>query len=112
MAKVINNQPPKFEWRVYRNDSANLTVAALDDAGKPFDLSIYELTGMVREDPNSVDPISTLGITVQDNIITVSLDTTSLPTISYFDIQSVNTETFKTTTILYGTIFLEEDITW
>jgi hypothetical protein len=112
MAKIVNAQPPKFEWRVYRNDSANLTVAALDDEGKPFDLSLYELTGMVREDPNSEDPISTLEITVQDNIITVSLDTTTLPTISYFDIQSFSLDNGNTKTILYGTIFLEEDITW
>ena len=112
MAKIVNDQPPKFEWRVYRNDTSNLTIAALDDQGQPYDLSDYVLTGKVREYPTSTEVVTNLTITVQDNIITVSLDTSELPTISYFDIESFEVNTQKKKTIIYGTIFLEEDITW
>jgi hypothetical protein len=110
MTKVVNAQPPKFEWRVYRNDTSNLTIAALNDDGTQFDLTGYSLEGMVREYPNSETALQTLEVSAQENIITVALDTSALPSICYFDIQSTYDGNVKT--LLYGTIFVEEDITW
>ena len=110
MAKIVNAQPPKFEWRVYRNDTTSLTIAALNDDGTPYDLSDLGLWGLVKEDPQNEDAITNLMIEVQDNIITIGLDTSNLPTMSYFDVQADDLVTGKNTTILYGTIFLEEDI--
>lgn len=111
MTEVVNNQPPKFEWRVYRGDSTNLTIAALDENGDQYDLTDYEFEGHVREMPNSNDVIENLTISVQENIINIGLPTTELPTMSYFDIQGINNISNKTTTFLSGIIFLEEDVT-
>lgn len=111
MAKVINNQPPKFEWRVYRNDTTALTMAALDAEGNPYDLTDYTIDAQVRLDPTDVDTVGMINVTAQDNIITLDLDTDGLDTINYFDVELFHIPTSKRTTILYGTIFLEEDIT-
>jgi len=111
MAKVINNQPPKFEWRVYRNDTTALTMAALDADGNPYDLTDYTIEAQVRLDPTDATTVGNITVTAQDNVITLDLDTTGLDTINYFDVELVNLSTDKKTTILYGTIFLEEDIT-
>lgn len=111
MAKVINNQPPKFEWRVYRNDTTALTMAALDGDGNPYDLTDYTIEAQVRLDPTDATTVGNITVTAQDNVITLDLDTTGLDTINYFDVELVNLSTDKKTTILYGTIFLEEDIT-
>lgn len=111
MAKVINNQPPKFEWRVYRNDTTSLTMAALDADGNPFDLSDYTVEAQARLEPKAANTVGTIIVSAVDNVITLDLDTTGLDTINYFDVELVNLSTDKKTTILYGTIFLEEDIT-
>lgn len=111
MANIVNNQPPKFEWRVYRGDSTDLTVAALDDNGNQFDLSDYELEGAIREYPTDANVIDNLTIEVTENIINISLPTLDLPTMSYFDVQATNNTTGKITTLLAGSIFLDEDVT-
>jgi len=112
MAKnIINNQPPKFEWRVYRNDTTSLTMAALDADGNPYDLTDYTIEAQARLEPTSATTVGTITVTAEENIITLDLDTTGLDTINYFDVELVHVPTDKKTTILYGTIFLEEDIT-
>jgi hypothetical protein len=111
MAKVINAQPPKFEWRVYRNDTTSLTMAALNDDGSPFDLTDYTIQAEARLEPTATTTVGTITVTAQDNIITLDLDTTGLDVINYFDVEVVHVPTEKKTTILYGTIFVEEDVT-
>ncbi len=109
MTQVVNAQPPKFEWRVYRNDTSTLTIAALNNDGSQFDLTGYEFTGYVREYPQG-DVLTNLDIEHQDNIITIGLDTSELPSMCYFDVESIKDGVIKT--ILYGTVFVEDDITW
>jgi len=111
IAKIVNSQPPKFEWRVYRNDTTSLTMAALDADGKPYDLTDYTIEAQARLEPLAATTVGTITVTAQDNIITLDLDTTGLDIINYFDVELTHVPTDKKTTILYGTIFLEEDIT-
>ena len=52
-----------------------------------------------------------LSIVKNQNILTIGLDTNSLDTVSYFDIQGINQDTEKISTILSGQIYVEEDVT-
>ena len=104
-------QPPKFEWRVYRNDSTVLTIAMVDDNEVAIDISGWTFTSKVREFPDSATTITEPIIVINENFITLTLDTTDLERINYFDIQAFNEATNQTKTILNGQIYVEEDVT-
>lgn len=108
---ILNLQPPTIEWRVYRNDTTNMTVVLTDANGAALDLTDWSFESDVREFPTSAEPITTMTITKDDNALTLELDTEDLTLISYFDIQGTNSVTNKVATILRGQIFIEEDIT-
>jgi len=109
--QILNVQPPTLEWRVYRNDSTVLTIAMVDSNDEAIDLSGWTFTSKVRQMPTSADVITTPSISVNQNFITLSLDTTDLKRINYFDIQAYNSATNQTKSILFGIIYVEEDVT-
>lgn len=109
--EIVNNQPGKFEWRVYRNDTTIITVIVADEDDLPVDLTGWTITGKVRQLPTSQTSIADLTITEEYGVLTVTLDTTNLERINYFDIQAVNDETLKVRTLVSGVIYVEEDVT-
>lgn len=109
--ETLNIQPPSIEWMVYRNDTTELTMLLVDENDAPIDLTDWTFTGKVREYPTDASVITTLTITKVDNALTVVLDTTNLPLISYFDIEGINGDTNKVSTALRGQISVEEDVT-
>lgn len=109
--QTLNVQPPTVEWLVYRNDTTELTVLLVDENDAALDLTDWEFQGKVREYPQDSAVITTLTISKIGNALTVGLDTTDLPLLSYFDIQGTNTENDKVSTVLRGQISVEEDVT-
>ena len=109
--ETLNVQPPSIEWMVYRNDTTALTMLLVDENDAALDLTDWEFTGVVREYPTDATTISTLQIVKNGNSLTVALDTSDLPLMSYFDVQGTNTETESIATVLRGQITVEEDVT-
>ena len=109
--ETLNLQPPSMEWRVYRNDSAAMTLALVDASNEALDLTDWEFAGSVRQFPTDSDEIVELEIIKNSNVLTVALDTSDLEQINYFDIQGTNSELGKVSTIVRGQIFVEEDVT-
>jgi hypothetical protein len=52
-----------------------------------------------------------MGIVKNENVLTIALTTDNLDVMNYFDIQGTNTVTGKVSTILTGTIYVQEDVT-
>lgn len=109
--EIVNNQPPKFDWRVYRNDNTVITLLINDEYDVPLDLTGWTFAGKVRQLPTSATSITDLTITEDQSVLTISLDTTDLERINYFDIQATQTETSKVKTLVSGIIYVEEDVT-
>jgi hypothetical protein len=109
--EMLSNQPAKFEWRVYRNDTTVITIVVADDDNLPVDLSGWTISGKVRQLPTSSTSIADLTITEEYGVLTVSLDTTDLERINYFDIQAIQDSTSKVRTLVSGVIYVEEDVT-
>jgi len=108
---ILNVQPPKFEWRVYRNDSTVLTIAVVDSNDLAVELDGWVFTSKVREFPDSTSVLTTPLVSVNGHFITLTLNTVPLERINYFDIQAYNSATSQTKTILSGVIYVEEDVT-
>lgn len=108
---ILDLQPPTVEWRVYRNDAAPMTILLADSDGNALDLTDWTFESLVREYPTDGAAITEISIVKNENILTLALDTTNLPLISYFDIQGLNTVNNKINTVLRGQIFVEEDVT-
>jgi hypothetical protein len=109
--ETLNVQPPSIDWLVYRDDTTELTVVLTDNEGNPIDLTDWDFISQVREYPTDALPIITLAIVKNENTLTLYLDNSSLPLISYFDIQGNNDETGAVSTVLRGQIIVEEDVT-
>ncbi len=109
--QTLNSQPDSMDWRVYRNDSTVLTLVLVDTEDNPLDLTDWTFTGQVRQFPTNTTVLDSMEIVKNANILTIGLDTTNLDVMNFFDIQGVNGTTEKISTILTGTIYLEEDVT-
>lgn len=109
--EILNNQPPSLEWRVYRNDTTKMTLILNDSSGNALDLTDWTFEGDVRQFPKDAEPITSLTITKDENVLTIELDTTDLEAVNYYDIQGTNSETDAISTIVTGQIFIEEDVT-
>ena len=109
--EILNVQPDTMEWRVYRNDSTVLTLVLVDPDDVAIDLGDWTFTGAVRQFPTSTTTLSVFDIDKNENFLTMTLNTNSLDTISYFDIQGTNNATGKVITVLKGQIYVEEDVT-
>ena len=83
----------------------------VDSNDQAIDLTGWTFTSKVREFPDSSTTITTPVVSVNTNFITLTLDTTNLERINYFDIQAFNAATNQTKTILSGQIYVEEDVT-
>jgi hypothetical protein len=109
--ETLNLVPPSVEWQTYRNDSTEMTVFLVDENNAAIDLTNWTFTGKVREYPSDETVIETLVITKNENTLTIVLDNSDLPLTSYFDIEGVNSESDKVSTVLRGRIAVEEDVT-
>jgi hypothetical protein len=109
--QTLNNQPPSMDWRIYRNDSTVMTLVLVDTNDAPLDLTDWDFIGQVRQLPSSNVVLAAFDIIKNANVLTIGLDTTGLDVLNYFDIQGVNDNTGTVSTILTGTIYVEEDIT-
>jgi hypothetical protein len=108
---ILDLQPPTIEWRVYRMDSTVLTVLLQDSAGNAIDLTDWEFEAKVREFPTDGEAVTAMEVVKNGNTLTLGLDTTNLPVVSYFDVQGTNSVNEKISTVLRGQIFVEEDVT-
>ena len=109
--ETLNLIPPSVEWQTYRNDTTEMTVVLVDENDAALDLTDWTFTGKVREYPSDTTVIETLVITKDANALTIVLDNSDLPLTSYFDIEGINTENNKVSTVLRGRIAVEEDVT-
>lgn len=100
-----------MEWRVYRNDNTVLTLVLVDTNNQPLDLTDWEFEGQVRQFPSNSTVLDSMDIVKNQHVLTVGLDTTNLDVMNFFDIQGVNQVTEKISTIVRGTIYVEEDVT-
>jgi len=107
---IISNVPATLEWRIYKGDTSTMTILVQDDQGKDIDVSAYDFLGQIRQDPTDADELQDLAITADGNVISVTIsNTTTLPRMSYFDIQATKPDT-TVSTILKGYIYTEDDI--
>jgi hypothetical protein len=109
--ETLNLIPPSVEWQTYRNDTTEMTVLLVDENDAALDLTDWTFTGKVREYPSDATVIETLTITKNENALTIVLDNSLLPLTSYFDIEGINSDTAKVSTVLRGRIAVEEDVT-
>lgn len=109
--ETLNLVPPSVEWQTYRNDTTEMTVLLVDENDSAIDLTDWTFTGKVREYPSDATVIENLTITKIDNALTIVLDNSELPLTSYFDIEGINSENNKVSTVLRGRIAVEEDVT-
>ena len=109
--ETLNSQPDSMDWRVYRNDTTVLTLVLVDANNAALDLTDWNFTGQVRQFPTNTTVLDSMNIVKNANILTIGLDTQNLDTMNFFDIQGINTPTEKISTILSGTIYVEEDVT-
>jgi hypothetical protein len=109
--ETLNSQPDSMDWQVYRNDSTVMTLVLVDTNDVALDLTDWEFTGQVRQFPTNTAVLDAMDIVKNENILTIGLDTTNLDVMNYFDIQGVNDVTSTVSTILTGTIYVQEDVT-
>lgn len=107
---VISNVPASLEWHVYKGDTSRFSILLEDDNGVAIDTTDYTFAGQIKTEPGIETVLQDLSITVTDNLLTVEIeDSSTLPRMSYFDIQS--TKDLNVSTILKGYIYSEDDVT-
>lgn len=111
LMETLDLQPPILEWRLYRNDTATLSLVLVDSNDVGLDLTDWEFEGEVREFPLNSTTLATMSITKNANVLVIAVNTHDLTNICYFDVQGVNQVTEEVSTIVRGQIFLEEDVT-
>jgi len=109
--ETLNAQPPAMDWQVYRNDNSVMTLVLVDENDQALDLTDWEFSGQVRQFPETTIVLDSMDIVKNENILTIGLDTTGLDVMNYFDIQGVNDVYETVSTILTGTIYVQEDVT-
>ena len=109
--ETLNNQPPSMDWQIYRNDNTAMTLVLVNSEDKKLDLTDWTFTGQVREFATDTEVIQAFDIIKNENVLTIGLDATNLKVMNYFDIQGINTVTETVSTILTGTIYVQEDVT-
>lgn len=109
--ETLNLIPPSVEWQTYRGDTTEMTIILVDENDAALDLTDWDFTGKVREYPSDVAVLETLTVTKIDNALTIILDNSDLPLTSYFDIEGINSDNSKVSTVLRGRIAVEEDVT-
>ena len=109
--ETLNLIPPSVEWQTYRNDTTEMTVILVDENDQALDLTDWTFTGKVREYPGDASVVQNLVVTKNENALTIVLDNSEIPLTSYFDVEGVNSETNKVSTVLRGRIQVEEDVT-
>lgn len=107
---TISNIPAALEWRVYKGDTAKLTVVIKDENNNDVDLTGYTFTSSIKNQPTDADSAQDIIVTTVDNILSLEIpDTSILAKVSYFDVQSENDGVIWT--ILKGNIYSEQDVT-
>lgn len=109
--ETLNSQPPAMDWEVYRNDNTVMTLVLVDTNDAKLDLTDWEFSGQVRQFPTNNTVLDAFDIVKNENVLTIGLDSTNLDVMNYFDIQGTNTNTETVSTILTGTIYVQEDVT-
>ena len=109
--ETLNLIPPSVEWQTYRGDTTEMTVVLVDENDAALDLTNWTFTGKVREYPADATVLLTLTITKTDNALKIVLNNSTLPLISYFDIQGTDSTNNKVSTVLKGQIIVEQDVT-
>ena len=109
--EILNSQPPAMDWQVYRSDNTVMTLVLVDSYNQKLDLTDWEFSGQVRQFPTDSEVIQAMDIIKNENVLTVGLDTTNLDVMNYFDIQGINSTSETVSTILTGTIYVQEDVT-
>lgn len=108
---TLDNLPPAMDWQVYKNDTTTMTLVMVDENDNAIDLTDWSFAGQARQLPSNNTVLDTMQIVKNENVLTIALDTTNLDVMNYFDIQGTNSVTGKVSTILTGTIYVQEDVT-
>ena len=107
---IVDQIPPAMEWRVYRGDSSTLSLFIYDEDDNAVDMGGFTVFSQIREQPESDNVIATMSVGINENLVALTIDdTTILPEFSYFDVE-VNDLTGAKKTIVKGTIIKEWDV--
>lgn len=108
---TLISQPPAMDWQVYKHDTTTMTLVMVDSNNNALDLTDWDFAGHVKQLPSDTLVLDVMGIVKNENVLTIALTTDNLDVMNYFDIQGTNTVTGKVSTILTGTIYVQEDVT-
>ena len=110
---LIDMIPPNLEWRVYKGDTANLTLIVKDENDELVDLTPWTFTGHIKKSPKDENPEFIMAVTAtSEGVISVIIeDSHSLYPQMYFDVQGTHTEDGVVKTFVKGQIIAEEDVT-
>lgn len=110
---IIDAIPGTLEWRVYKGDTATLTLLIRDTDDNPIDVSGWAFNAQAKLAPENVDPDVLLPVVVNESgVISVTIsDTSSLPEMLYFDVQGTELVDNRTKTFVKGIIVSEQDVT-
>jgi hypothetical protein len=109
--ETLDNLPPSMDWQVYKNDTTTMTLVLVDTNNNALDLTDWDFAGHVKQLPSDTLVLDVMGIVKNENVLTIALTSTNLDVMNYFDIEGINTVTGKVSTILTGTIYVQEDVT-
>lgn len=110
---IINAIPGTLEWRVYKGDTATLTLLIRDANDDAIDLADWSFAAQARLYQEDVNAEFILPVVSNGNgVISVQIDDTSvLPDMLYFDVQGTNSVTDVVKTFVKGIIVSEQDVT-
>jgi hypothetical protein len=109
---IIDAIPGTLEWRVYKGDTATLTLIVRDADDAPIDLSGWSFIAQAKLYQEDELPEIYMPATANESgIIAISIELTSqLPEMLYFDVQGTNNETGVVKTFVKGIIVAEQDV--
>lgn len=110
---IIDAIPGTLEWRVYKGDTATLTLLVRDADDVAIDLSGWSFMAQAKFYQEDTVPEFYLPVVGNSSgVISVQIDDTSvIPEMLYFDVQGTNDETGVVKTFVKGIIVGEQDVT-
>jgi hypothetical protein len=108
---LISSIPQTLKWKVYRGDTSQFSLAALDSDSNPLDLTGWSFLGQVRKTIDS-DVLASLSIDSGVGVVTITLeadDALKLFPSNVFDLQATKPDG-TVWTLIQGHLAVEGDI--
>lgn len=108
---LITNTPQTLKWKVYRGDTSQFSMAALDSEQNPLDPTGWSFLGQIRKTVDST-LLATLGTAPGVGVVTITLnaaDALKLFPSNVFDVQATKPDG-TVWTMVQGQIVVEGDV--